>query len=81
MQEFPRRPGNPTGPVTTEVARLGRCNPSVPVTELTVNLGRGRPSPVATLQIDFIYSASAIGTWTVEKEFEIVTLEDFLRCC
>jgi len=39
--------------------------------------------PVATLLIDFIHSASAIGrpTWTVHKEFEIATLADFLCCC
>ena len=33
------------------------------------------------MQIDFIHSASAIGTWTVQKEFEIATLADFLCCC
>jgi len=32
------------------------------------------------LQIDFILSVSAISTWTVEREFEIATLADFLCC-
>jgi len=38
------------------------------------------PTPVAMLQIDFIYSASAIGTWTVHKEFEIATLAHIFCC-
>jgi len=41
----------------------------------------GIGTPVATLQIDFIHSASAISTWTVEKKFEIATLADFFCCC
>ena len=49
------------------------------VDRLRVTPGSGRPAPFATLQIDFIHSASAIGTWTVKKEFEIslTTLTDF----
>jgi len=30
------------------------------------------------MQIDLIHSASPIGTWTVQKEFEMATLADFL---
>ena len=44
------------------------------------NPGSGA-TPVVTLQIDFIHSAPAIGTWTVQKEFEIAILSDFLCCC
>jgi len=39
------------------------------------------PTPVVMLQIDFVYSASAISMWTVPKEFEIATLADFLYYC
>ena len=63
----------PTGPVATAVGRpgCGRCNLGGPV---TVILDSSRPTPDATMQIDFVHSASAVGTWTVEKEFEIATL-------
>jgi len=53
------------------------CNPGGPV---MVTSGSGRPTPVDKLQIDVVHSASAIGTWTVEKEFEISTVADFLCC-
>jgi len=29
------------------------------------------------MQIDFIHSASAIGTWMVQKEYEIATFADW----
>jgi len=51
--------------VAAAVARPGRCNPGGPVT-----VTPGRRTPVDTLQIDFIHSASAIGTWAVQEEFE-----------
>ena len=62
--------------------QAGCCNPVGPV---VVNPGsvvavNRRPTPIATMQIDFIHSASAIGTLTVQKEFEIATLEDILCC-
>ena len=37
-------------------------------------------TPVATLQTDFIHSASAIGTWTVHEEFEIQLLLWQISC-
>jgi len=58
----------------------GLCNPGGPA---MVTLGSGRHTPilVAMLQTDFIHCASAISTWTVQNEFEIATLADFLCCC
>jgi len=37
--------------------------------------------PVATMQIDFIHSASALDRWTVQKVWNRYTLADFLCCC
>jgi len=69
--------------ITAAMARPNRCNLGGLV---TVTTGSGRPThgpwptPVAMLQIAFIHSVSAIGTWMVQKKFEIATLADFVCC-
>ena len=58
----------PTGPVAAAVAiQVAAIGPVAATWETRVAVDL-RPSLDATMQLDFIHSASAIGTWTVYRK-------------